>query len=477
MSRVGTALHVASAPFRVAAQAAVAVGGGVAMLFARATGWGFMIARTLIDYRMEVGDPMLNSAVAASVYWIARNFAEAPVRIKRRNPQGEDVFILPTDGGPGAMLQLLERPNGWYSGMLQWQATLVDYMQGNAYWIKVRNRHDRPTELWWVPRGMMRAAWPENDPNVFISHYEYKVNGLTYWIAPRDVVHFRHGIDPQNPREGLSPFGALLREVFTDDEASRFTASLLRNLGVPGVILSPANTASPHAKTDPEGIKSAFMEKFGGERRGEPMVLTQATDVKVLSWSPEQMNLKDLRRLPEERITAVLGIPAIVANLGAGLDHSTFTNAGEANVSAYTQGVMSLQRLIAAELEVQLLDDFADLKTDPLDVDFDWTKSAAMSSAVDAIWRRYLDAFRVGGVTRAAFKRATGQLVQPGDDVFVMPNNYVTIPAGSQGPITPGARPAMPALPPGARGDWKELALGDGVVTSNGHAPQIGAPA
>src|SRR5689334_24027667 len=38
-----------------------------------------------------------------------------------------------------------------------------------------------------------------------------------------------------------------------------------------------------------------------------------------------------------------------------------FTNYGEANVAAYTQGVIPLQREVAAELEVQLLGEFEDI--------------------------------------------------------------------------------------------------------------------
>lgn len=467
--RVNRVASVAVAPFRVGAMALAAVGGGVAMLFTRARGWSLMLARTLIDYRSEVGDPMRNSAVAASVGWIARNFPEAPVRIRRLDTQGEDVFILPALTGPGAMLRLLERPNPYYSGVLQWMATIVDFMQGRAYWVKVRNAADRPIGLWWVPKSMMKACWPENDPGVFISHYEYTVDGIPWRIAPRDVVHFRYGIDPLNPREGLSPFGSLLREIFTDDEASNFTASLLRNLGVPGVILSPSNTAPRAQGTDPEKIKTSFMEKFSGDKRGEPLVLTGPTEVKVLSWSPEQMNLRELRRIPEERISAVLGIPAIVAGLGAGLDRSTFTNAGEANVSAYTQGVIPLHRLIAAELEVQLLDDFADLDATALDVDFDWTKSTAMAAAADAVWKRYLDAMKVGGVTRAAFKRATGQLVKPEDEVYVIPNNYMVVPASGGGSQSPAGLPSRTAGAP-PRGEWADFPAI--AASTNGHQPQ-----
>ena len=65
------------------------------------------------------------------------------------------------------------------------------------------------------------------------------------------------GIDPNNTRKGLSPLASLYREIFTDDEAANMTASLMRNIGVPGVVLSPANTSGPTGRfKDPEEMKA-----------------------------------------------------------------------------------------------------------------------------------------------------------------------------------------------------------------------------
>lgn len=446
-----------TAPGRLLAQAGTSFMAGTSMLFTRSrSAWSILLSRTRIDYRREVGDPMANSAVAAVTGWIARNFPEAPVVIRRVRPGQDDERIDPGPTGAGYMLRLLERPNPYYSGVLQWMATIPDYLQGNAYWIKVRSPSGRPTALWWVPAAHMEPRWPD-DPAVFISHYEYTVDGTAYRLRPEDVIHFRQGIDPRNPRKGQSRFGALIREIFTDEEASAFTASLLRNLGVPGVIIAPANTSTGPTRTDPERIKQTFMEKFGGDGRGEPMVLTSPTEVKVLSWSPEQMNLRELRRVPEERVAAVLGVPPSVAGLGAGLDRNTFNNSGEANVAAFTQGVIPLYRLLGAELEVQLLSDFVDLD-EGWDVGFDWMAVAAMQAFADMVWKRHLDAWKEGAITRAAFLQAVGHAATPADDVYRIANNILLEPAGGAAPP-----PSRIILPAGAR--------------TSGHHDQIGAAA
>ena len=427
-----------SRPFSAVAQGITRLGASTMRFLGSATyGVGVLLGRTSINYATEIGDPTKNPIVVAVVGWIARNFPEAPVRIRRLNADGSSQTIMPGSSGPGFMLRLLERPNPYYSGVLQWIATIIDfYTRGNAYWVKIRNEFDRVVELWWIPEGMMRPHW-EQGSGRFVDFYIYTVDGVEYRVDTRNVVHFRDGIDPLNPRKGLSKLASLFREIFTDDEAANFTAVLLKNFAVPGVILAPSNTGGPLGKVDPEAVKKKYIETFGGDDRGGVMAMSSPTEVKVLSWSPQQMNLRELRRIPEERITAVLGVSAIVAGLGAGLDRSTFTNFGEARRAAYQESIIPLQRLLAADLEVQLLVEFADLDSDPLDIDFDTSKASALQDALDAVWRRMQEAATKGLITRAAFKQGTGQPVTDQDDVYILPNNFTIMPVGGSQPPDP----------------------------------------
>jgi HK97 family phage portal protein len=429
------------------------------VLFSRGRGWALWITRSKVSYKHEVGDPLTNSIVGAVVGWIARNFPEAPVRIIREDdPEGTPIRRSLT--GPGAMLRLLERPNRWFSGVVMWKATIVDYLRGDAYWFKVRSGSGRVVELWWIPNTMMKPHWPQDDPGVFIDFYEYIVDGISYRVEVADVVHFRNGMNPATQgRTGVDELDALWREVYTDEEAAAFTAALLKNLGIPGVVIAPSNTTGPRVlQADPEAVKKKFMERFEGDHRGEPLVFGTPTDVKVLSWNPQQLDLKSLRRVPEERISARLGVPAGVAGLGAGLDRNTFTNVAEANVSAYTQGVIPRQREIAAELEVQLLPEFVASGIETYDVYFDAQVTSAMRGLLESIWKLASSDARAGLLTRAEYKRLTGQKVADNgyDDVYVLANNIriITKPAavgtGGQGPSAPTPRPAPPQLQPGA---------------------------
>lgn len=443
------------------------------MIFSRGRGlWNVLMARTRFDYAREVGDPLSNSIISAILGWVARNFPEAPIILLRPDPEtGEMIPVTrggsDSTGGP-FFLWLLEHPNPYYAGPLLQMASIVDYKaSGNAYWFKKRNESGRVMELWWLPSWMMEPRWDENDPSAFIDIYEYRVDGVSYALLPSEVVHFRYGLDPRNSRKGMGRLVSLWRELFTDDEAANMTASLMRNLGVPGVIISPANTSN-RIISDPSKVKATYLENFGGDERGGVMVQSIPTEVKVLSWSPEQMNLRELRRIPEERASAVLGVPAGVVGLGAGLDRNTFSNYGEANVAAYTQGIAPDQRLMDADIENQLLADFVDLD-EGWDVQRDLSKASAMAAYFEGVHRRAKEAASAGLITRATFKRETGRPVDPNgaDDVYAVANNWAFIPA------LPGEPPAPAVLPPVAHTPL-ELPAGappSGGASSNGHTP------
>ena len=220
-------------------------------------------------------------------------------------------------------------------------------------------------------------------------------------------------------------FRSLLREIYVDEEAQRFTAAILGNLGVPGVVISPENELSPEGA---QQTKEKFRETFSGSRRGDVLVTRGKTSVSVLSFSPQQMNLKELRRLPEERVTAVLGIPAIVVGLGAGLDRSTFANFEEARQAAYESNVLPTQRLLGAEIQTQLLPDFGDATQ--LRVDFDLGQVRVLQPDQDALWRRLDVGVKGGWVTvNEARSQVALEPLPDGDVLYVSVASTPTDPA------------------------------------------------
>jgi hypothetical protein len=109
------------------------------------------------------------------------------------------------------------------------------------------------------------------------------------------------------------------------------------------------------------------------------------------------MDLKVLHRVPEERISAVLGVPAIVAGLGAGLDRATYSNFREAREAFTETKLIPLWRSLAATLSMSLLPDFGD--TTSTIVEFDITDVRALSDDQDAQATRLKTLVEAGIIT------------------------------------------------------------------------------
>lgn len=384
--------------------------------------------------RREVGDGLSSSTVTAPLFWIARTFPEAPPAlwsVDTRTGKETQVFDHP-------MLRLLQRPNDFFTGVNFWMATLIDYKtDGNAYWLVVRNTLGRPLQLWWAPHWMIE---PKGTATTFITHYEYRTPSVTKEIRPEDVIHFRFAADPDDPRLGIAPLKSVLREVFTDDEAARFTAALLRNMGVPGIIVSPDGDEPPTAD-DVKLTKAYIREMFSGERRGEPLVLSGKTKVDQFGFSPEELTMRELRRIPEERVTAVMGVPAIVAGLGAGLDRSTFTNYNEAREAAYEESIIPTQRALAEEIRFQLLPSFEGRDSEwRFRFGFDLSKVRVLQTDEVRRLEKLSMGVRDGWVQVAEPREHAGLDVTDADRVYLRPMNAQTIVAGEL-PPAPADRP------------------------------------
>ena len=310
----------------------------------------------------EVGDGTGNSAVVACLEVLSTSFSEAQLEVYELDKDTNQYEIIHNH----PMSNLFKKPNPYMSGEL-----LNSYMmyslhaQGNAYLFKRRSEKGRVVELHPI---MPHMIYPKGNQKDLITHYDYELPDGKVKIEVDDIIHLRLNMDTHDHRVGRAPLKNVLREIIGDESAGQFATSLLKNMGVPGVILSPKggdDIFGGPTKEQAEQIAEAYKNKFGGANRGAPMVLSGPMDVDVVAFSPDQLNLNELRRIPEERVSAVLGVPAILAGLGAGLDAATYSNARELREFFTENKLVPLWRIIAGELTHQLLrKDF----TDNLDV-------------------------------------------------------------------------------------------------------------
>lgn len=407
------------------------------------------------DYAGMVGDGTGSPLVMACISWIVNAFTSMrPVVVAF---DVDETSAAPVPGHPAA--RLFRRPTfdptsgrSAYSWLAMIVGVIISLIaDGNGYLYKVRGAggFGKPVQLWYVPHWALEPKWIGPD---YITYYDYSPdNGTTHYaIDPGDIIHIRLGIDPSNTRKGLSKLKPLLREIYTDEEAARWTAALLRNYGVPGAVIAPEFPLTD--EDDAEDVKAEFRMRFTGDNRGMPVVLRGPTKVTPYGFSPDQMKLGDIRDIPEERVSAAIGVPAAVVGFGAGLQ-STKVGATMAELVdlAWQHGVLPLARTIAAELTEQLLPELEPGAGTTHEFEFDTSRVPIMADHQKKIAEIVKAHLESTAYTRADARRRLGLPVGPRDEVYILGSGMTEADATKkpEPPALP-APAAAPALGPGA---------------------------
>jgi HK97 family phage portal protein len=388
--------------------------------------WGWRPGDTF-DYGSAVSYGRQNAIVVACLNAMSNSFPEAPPVLLRMARDGQEA-PEPMHGAPA----LIRRPNLYMSWPLMANYLIVSlHLDGNAYFWKQRGGNGLPVALWPLPPWQISPVWPEEGSTAeYISGYQYTPpgEGESLFIPPTEVLHLRRQLDPENHRNGVSALLSVFRHIFTDEESSAFTAAMLKNFGVPGVILSPKPQAEQAGvrmgAADLERWKEVFTAKFSGDRRGEPMIMGMPIDVSVASFSPQQMSFEALHRIPETRICAVLNVPPSVANVLAGLEHNTYNNNKEQREAFMEQTMIPLWRLTAEELTRALLPDFErDLQN--VRLEFDLSKVRALQENENEKMTRIRELTGGPILTLNEARSAAGYPAVDGGDAFYIPTTVV----------------------------------------------------
>lgn len=392
--------------------------------------------RTKRDYSAMLNDPTSSSLIMAVILWIVRRWPEAPIYLE--NGKGDAIY-------DHAMLKLLNRPNPNYSGSILWFGVIMSLVwDGNGYMVKVRNKRTLAVEqIWYVPHFMI-GPMVNSGSSAFVDYYQYAPgNASIIKLDPADVIHLRYGIDPYNMRKGMSPLRSIARDAVTDEEADNFAASMLHNMGVPGLLMSPDAKDGMPLDIDPDATKKYIKEHTTGDNRGEAMVFKGPWKIEQFGFDPKAMDLSTLRGIPEERVSAVTGIPSAVVGFGSGLKNAHVgATMKELREMAYEDGIIPIQRLVSPELETQLLDDFVP-NPDEWTVKFDLSVVRVLQDDQDALYKRTIDAWNGGLISRAQGKQALGYDALPTDEIRRVPFSTTEVNEGE--PLPPPMEFTLPA--------------------------------
>lgn len=302
-----------------------------------------------LNYAALVGDLWSNSAVQAVLNWIIRAWPESYPCVKEMNAEGKKERV---DDHP--LSALLEDPNSVDDDTALWAGTVFSFWtDGNAYWGINRLRNGDIGEFVYLPH---QSIYPFRYP-------DYRGLGPQYFrfqpaygppinVPPEDIVHFRFGVDPYYTLCGMSAWKSVYRNVYVDNEAAAYAAATLRNRGSAWMIISPDFQQSA-GFNDPEGLSKFAQERTSGENRGGVMTFGDPTKV-IFPPSMKEQGIGELHRIPETRICALAGIPAIVVGLASGLERSTFANYAESEAAAWNT-IVAVQRMLGRQLTKHIL--------------------------------------------------------------------------------------------------------------------------
>ena len=363
--------------------------------------------------------PEGNSAALACLNVLGTAFSEPPLKVYLKTQEGEEYI----ENHPAQILLDNPNPNMTANLMNNYIVTSVA-VYGDAFILKLRNDAGAVVQL--IPLLPEMVEVKGNDEKL-ITKYQYKQKGNTLDIMPEDMIHLRERIDPRNHRRGLAPLRSVMVEILGDAAASQMGAALVKNTGVPSVVISPKNDLSM-TSDEAENIAEVFGRRFGGENRGRPLVISGGeVDIQTLSFSPKDLEIGKLRYINEERISAVLGVPAILAGLGAGLERATYSNAKELREFFTEQKLIPMWNHFANEFTKQLLlEDFE--SNSAYCFKYDLSNVRALSQDEDATMARIVQGYNAGFITVNEARQANQLPALDNGDYFVRNMTVAEVP-------------------------------------------------
>lgn len=399
----------------------------------------------------------INAAVNICVQKLTTSYQQAPILVK---DSGGNVTSNP-DESP--MLALLQKPNE----LMSWHE-LAKYIEiykaigGVCRLHKVRDdRNGKILELWPYHIGQIAAVPSEYR---WIDHYQFIGDGGDLddpdnRIDRSDIIDIGWpSVDPKAPWQPLPPLMAIAREVDSDSEATRYMYALLVNDAVPLTVLKLKKRLTQQQFKQ---LSDQFNQRHGGANRGRIAILEEDGSIERMGLNLEEMAFEAMRYVPEARIAAGFGVPAMYSGLNVGLKQSTYNNMSEARTAFFEDTIVPQSFLDDGELTQSLSNEFPG----SLSVARDWRSVPALQENMDAVYKRELDAFKATTTTRNEARRRLGLV--PVEEI-VLPPGVPPYPPGYGQAFYTAPSPTIPAelLPP-------TKALADHQLNGNGHAPAI----
>jgi len=389
-----------------------------------------------------------SSAVSACVRALAFSFPEPQLIAYKETKDGEQPA-----GSTDALQKLIRQPNQ-DMGEAEFMQFVITYAScgGNVYIWKERNQAGRVVRLWPWHDGQVSIVPGKSSKDGLVAGYLFDVgDGRKIPLSKKDVFQWKWMIDPEQPWKGIGAIEFASRDVNSDTESSRYTYAMFKNNAIPPV----AVTLTEGDELNEEVVKrlqKGWKKRYGGNNTGAPAFLQAGMTIQKLGMNMQELDLSNLKNIPESRICAAFGVPATIAGLYVGLKRSDYGD-GMARKSYTETTLVALWRSYSSEATMALSDEFGG----GYQLRYDLNQVKALAENVNELWTRLLNAVDKGVIKRSDFKRAVGLKAGPEDEVYKTSMLYSWEKPGEEGqpPVAPTT--ANPATTESGKG--KELGI------------------
>lgn len=389
------------------------------------------------DFNSAIDAARYANVVMACVDWKATMATRCPWMLEEQTDDGwEGVEQSP-------VLDLLNNPTEHHGGAELLAAAMTQWcLYGESYWLRVGDG---------IPEGLVwqspEAFTPKVDADGWLSHYEYRVQGRITRLEPEQVVHLRYASDEL--WNGISPLRSLGRQIWTDQEAARATAAVLKNMGIVGPIIVPSDKEIEFSDGDVRSFREYLAESYTGARRGSPLALGFAANVYYPPQVLTEQYHKGLHDHAEERVCAIFRIPPSVVGFGTGLEQSRVgATMQEQERQAWETGLLPDLAMIANQASRQLLPAFG-LDYEKYRLNFDLNEIRVLQEDENRKAEMWKGLVNAGLATRGEARAAFNLEVTDSDDVYLMPVSVIEQPRGMSQLETSEMRADAMGLPVG----------------------------
>jgi HK97 family phage portal protein len=398
--------------------------------------------------------------VSTNVNKIANASARLPLKVYERDVQGRPE----ARGHPYS--ELLRRPSQTIDPFSFWVWTVSTLnIEGEAFWIKMRDRGGRPVAL--APVHPSKIVNDYEDDGM-ISWYYRDYKGRQIEFERRDLVHFRL-FNPETLHRGMSPLEPLRATLENEEGARRANSALWRNGGRPSVTLQHPGTLSEPAMAR---LSAQWRDIHGGvDNWAKAAILEEGMTANVMPLNVEELQYIEARKLNREEVCAAYDVPPPVVHI---LDKATFSNITEQMRSMYRDTMAPKLGSLESTLEFELRDGRMGGDAAP---DFGDTVYAEflMDEVLRGDFEARAAAYQAADYLTLAEKREMENrpFIAGTDHIFL---NSATLPLGENGTLVqPGANvdPDKPMSAAELALNLQKIYLAVGVVISADEARDI----